>query len=153
MLARDLAQGFPTISLDDSALDAARTLAEQRLPGLIVLDADGQPYTVLPGSQVLRFVVPVYVQDDPALARAYDEVSADQLCAKLVSRTVRDVLPKRSDVLDLPIVPPDATTIEVAARMAAARSPIVAVVDGPRLLGAITVSGLLAHLLGTETTR
>lgn len=153
MLARDLAQEFPTVTFDTDALDAARILAERRLPGLIVLDESGQPYTVLPGSQVLRFVVPTYVQDDPALARAYDEKSADQLCAKLASRRVRDVLPKRGDVLDLPIVPADATAIEVAAQMAGMRSPIIAVVDGSRLLGAITVSGLLAHLLDTGAAR
>lgn len=153
MLARDLAQPFPTVTLDTDALDAARILADRRLPGLIVLDENGQPYTVLPGPQVLRFVVPTYVQDDPALARAYDEKSADQLCAKLVSRQVRDVLPKRKDVLDLPIVAPDATAIEVAALMAGMRSPIIAVVDGPTLLGAITVSALLAHLLGAGTAR
>lgn len=152
MLARDLAQTFPTVTLDTEALDAARMLAEHRLPGLIVLDEHGHPYTVLPGSQVLRFVVPTYVQDDPALARAYDEKSADQLCAKLVSRQVRDVLPKRQDVLDLPIVAPDATAIEVAAQMAGMHSPIVAVVDGSALLGAITVSGLLAHLLDIGPT-
>ncbi len=55
--------------------------------------------------------------------------------------------------MDLPIVASDATAIEVAAVMASMRSPIVAVVDGSRLLGAITVSGLLAHLLGAGTTR
>lgn len=153
MLARDLARGFPTVTLDTDALDAARMLAEHRLPGLVVLDGDGQPYTVLPGSQVLRFVVPIYVQDDPALARAYDEKSADQMCLKLAMRQVRDVLPKRGDVLDLPIVPSDATAIEVAARMAGTRSPIVAVVDGSRWLGAITVSELLAHLLDTGNPR
>jgi CBS domain-containing protein len=153
MLARELAHAFPTVTLDTDALDGARMLAEHRLPGLIVLDEKGQPYTVLPGSQVLRFVVPTYVQDDPALARAYDEKSADELCAKLVSRQVRDVLPKRQDVLDLPIVAGDATAIEVAALMAGMRSPIVAVVDGSTLLGAITVSGLLAHLLDTGTAR
>lgn len=42
-------------------------------------------------------------------------------------------------------MPPDATAIEVAARMAGVRSPIIAVIDGATLLGAITVSGLLAH--------
>ena len=118
MLARDLAEPFPTVTLDSDALDAARTLAEHRLPGLIVLDEDGLPYTVLPGTQVLQFVVPAYVQDDPALARAYDEKSADALCSKLASRPVRDVLPKRKDLLDLPVVDADATAIEVAAVMA-----------------------------------
>lgn len=153
MLARELARQFPTVTLDTDALDAARALAKERLPGLIVLDEQGRPYTVLPGSQVLRFVVPTYVQDDPALARAYDEKSADSLGAKLASRQVRDVLPKRGDALDLPIVAPDATAIEVAALMAGLRSPMVAVVDGDGLLGAITVSVLLAHLLGSEPAR
>lgn len=153
MLARDLAQSFPTVALDSDALDAARLLAEHRLPGLIVLDEAGQPYTVLPGSQVLRFIVPTYVQDDPALARVYDERSADEMCTKLVSRQVSDVLPKRQDMLDLPIVEPDATAIEVAAVMARLRSPLVAVVDGSELLGAITVSALLSHLLETGETR
>jgi len=36
----------------------------------------GRPYTVLPGSQVLRFIVPSYVQEDPALARAHEALSA-----------------------------------------------------------------------------
>jgi CBS domain-containing protein len=153
MLARDLAQPFPTVTLDSDALDAAGILAERRLPGLIVLDEEGRPYTVLPGSQVLRFVVPTYVQEDPALARAYDEKAADQLCAKLATRRVRDVLPRPKDVLDLPIVRPDATAIEVAALMTGLRSPIIAVVDGTTLLGAITVSALLGHLLDRETPR
>lgn len=141
------------MTLDSDALDAANILASRRLPGLIVIDDGGLPYAVLPGSQVLRFVVPTYVQDDPALARAYDEKSADALCEKLSGKTVRDVLPARGDVMDLPIVAPDATAIEVAARMAAVRSPIVVVLDGSRLLGGITASGLLEHLLGTGNPR
>lgn len=153
MLAEQLARTYPTVTLATRALDAARILAAGRLPGLIVLDDDGRPYTVLPGSQVLRFVVPTYVQEDPALARAYDEAAADALCEKLARREVREVLPKRADVLDLPVVASDATAIEIAAVMAGQRSPIVAVVDGKRFLGAITVSALLEHLLGPEPGR
>ena len=147
MLARELARPFPTVGLDSSALEAARVLAEQRLPGLIVLGPDGLPHTVLPGSQVLRFLVPAYVQDDPALARAFDEKSADELSAKLEGRTVREVLPKKPDRLEIPLVEPDATAIEIAALMTGMRSPIVAVVDGTELLGAVTISVLLDHLL------
>jgi CBS domain-containing protein len=153
MLARKLAQPFPTVTLDTDALEAARLLAEHRLPGLIVLGDRGLPHTVLPGSQVLRFVVPTYVQDDPALARAYDEKSADALADKLAGRTVRDMLPKKQDRLEIRIVEPDATSIEIAAQMAGMRSPIIAVVDGEELLGAITVSALLAHLIATGTAR
>jgi CBS domain-containing protein len=152
MLARELARPFPAVELDSSALEAARLLAERRLPGLIVLGSDGLPHTVLPGSQVLRFLVPAYVQDDPALARAFDEKSADQLCAKLRDQTVRDLLPKKPDRLELPWVEPDATAVEIAAQMAGMRSPIVAVVDEGELLGAITISALLDHLLAGSAT-
>lgn len=153
MLARQLARLYPTVTLDTGALDAARILADRRLPGLIVLDDDGQPSTVLPGSQVLRFIVPAYVQEDPALARAYDEASADAMCDELAARTVRDVLAQRREPVELPVVESDATSMEIAAVMAGQRSPIVAVVDGSRFLGAISVSALLEHLLGAGSGR
>jgi CBS domain-containing protein len=153
MLAAELARLYPTVTLDTDALVAARILADRRLPGLIVLDDGGQPYTVLPGSQVLRFVVPSYVQEDPALARAYDEASADAMCDELAERTVRDVLSTRHEHVDLPVVESDATSMEIAAVMAGQRSPIVAVVDGSRFVGAVTVSALLEHLLGPGSAR
>jgi CBS domain-containing protein len=95
---------------------------------------------------VLRFLIPTYVQDNPALARALDDQAADELCRKLVRSTVRDLLP-RQDVDELPIVDADATGLEVAAVMARMHSPLVAVVDGDRVIGAITVSQLLDYLL------
>jgi CBS domain-containing protein len=147
MRARDLAEPFPVVTLDTDAMEAARLLGAKRLPGLIVCGRDGRPYTVLPGSQVLRFIIPNYVQEDLALARVYDEQSSDELLAKLTTSTVRDVLPGDRDIDELPIVDHDATTIEVAAVMARMHSPIVAVVDGDDLLGAITVGRLLDHLL------
>ncbi|GAA2113265.1 CBS domain-containing protein [Actinomadura alba] len=150
MRARQLATDYPTVTADSSALEAARLLAEHRLPGLIVVDADRRPMAVLPGSQLLRAIIPRYVQDDPALARVYDETHADQLCAKLADELVADLLPK--DRTPPPIVDANATAIEIASIMAATRSPIVAVADDPRrtdapMIGAITVAGLLTHLL------
>lgn len=150
MRARELAEPFPVIDLDSDAMAAAHLMGEARLPGLIVCDADRRPLAVLPGSQVLRFIIPNYVQEDLALARVYDEKSADELLAKLSNRTVRDVLPSERDMDELPIVDQDATMIEVAAVMARMHSPLVAVVDGDELLGAITVSRLLRHLLPGE---
>lgn len=145
MRARDLIEPFPTVGLDTDALQGAQMMGSHGLPGLIVCDEDGSPYTVLPGSEVLRFVIPRYVQDNPALARAYDEKASDELCGKLVGSTVRDMLPAKQDMDELPVVDHDATTIEVAAVMARMHSPLVAVVDGHRLLGAITVSRLIGH--------
>lgn len=153
MRARDLAESFPIASLTTDALTAARTMGEQRNPGLIVCDGDGRPYTVLPGTQVLRFMIPSYVQDDPALARVYDESGSDELMTKLSTQTVQDLLPRRQDRAELPVVDPDATTLEVAAVMTRMHSPIVAVVDDDGvMLGAVTLSRLFEVLFPTHTT-
>ena len=67
--------------MDTDALTAARLLTEHNRPGLIVVDDEDHPVAVLPGSQVLRAMIPSYVQDDPTLARVLDEEFADSICA------------------------------------------------------------------------
>lgn len=146
MRAGDLAEPFPTVSLSTQALAAARMIGEARLPGLIVCEDDGSPHTVLGGSQVLRFMIPQYVQDDPALARVYDAEAAEKLLGRLSDKTVHDLLPRRQDRNDLPVVDLDATTVEIAAVMARLHSPVVGVVDQGRVVGAVTVSRLFEHL-------
>ncbi|MFB4271358.1 CBS domain-containing protein [Nonomuraea sp. GTA35] len=138
MRARDLVTDFPTVTLDTSIAAAARLLAQQRLPGLIVVDEQGMPLSVLPGTQVLRLAVPDYCQEDPALARVVDEEHADRFLRSLADRTVREALPPRPR--ELPITDPDATLLEMAALMARTRSPLV---DGGRLIGAVTLQALL----------
>lgn len=151
MRARDLAEPFPTVDLDADALEAARAMAEARRPGLVVLGPDGRPRTVLPGSQVLRFAIPAYVQEDPFLARVYDEQSADNLFRQLSGKPVRALLPElEAQREELPIVDPDATSIEVAAVLARMHSPLAVVMDGPEVLGVITVSRLLRALLPAD---
>ena len=148
MRARDLATEVPTVTPGTNALAAARLLSREKLPGLIVVDDARRPFTVLPGSQVLRYLVPQYVQDEPPLARAYDEKASDELCAKLTTSTVGELLPAKPDLDELPVVDHDATTIEVAAVMARTHTPLVAVVDDEgRLVGGITVRHLLERLL------
>ncbi len=152
MRARDLAEEFPVVELTTDALTAAQTMGRLRHPGLIVVDDTGRPHTILPGSQVLRFTIPPYVLDDPALARVYDEQGADELMTRLSSKTVQDLLPKRQERDDLPVVDPDATTLEVAAVMVETHSPIVAVVDeNGRLIGAVRVSRLFEVLFSTSS--
>jgi CBS domain-containing protein len=147
--ARELATPYPTVRLDSPARDAAMLLAERSLPGLIVVDDKQHPVAVLPGSQLLRFIIPAYVQDDPTLARVLDEQHADHLCDALDGKSVKELLPKER--AELPVVAPDDTVIEIAALMAAKRAPVVAVVEERRkdapLLGAITVAQLLSRLL------
>jgi CBS domain-containing protein len=146
VLARELAdESFPTVPLDFDAADAARLLAERRLPGLVVIDDAGLPHSVLPGSQVLRFVIPGYVQDDPMLARVYDERQADTLTAELAGTPVRTLL--RVERTEPPVVDGRSTIVEIAAVMARLHSPLVAVVEHGRLLGVVTVGRLLEWML------
>ncbi|MFC6085628.1 CBS domain-containing protein [Sphaerisporangium aureirubrum] len=145
MRARDLLADLPVVGLDDPITEAARLLARHDLPGVIVVDAAGVPVAVLPGPQVLRLAVPAYCQDDPALARVVDEAHADELLGRLHGLVVRDALPPHPS--ELPVTDPDATVLELAALMARTRSPIVAVMDGGRLAGAVTLRALLARML------
>ncbi|MGH3739451.1 MAG: CBS domain-containing protein [Micromonosporaceae bacterium] len=145
MRARDLAGDFPTVAMSTPAMDAARLLADQDLPGLIVLDDDGKPSQILPGTQVLRFAVPRYCQEDPALARVVDEQHADVFLDALDGKTVREVLSEKPR--ELPVVDEEATVLEVAAMMARMRSPLVAVVSGDAMVGAITLDSLLDRML------
>ena len=146
MHAEDIAEDFPVVSVDSGALDAARLLAEHRLPGIVVTDSAGKPYAVLPASQVVRFIVPRYVQDDPSLAGVLNDSAADRAAEKLGGKTVREVLPEH--LIDVPTANADDTIIEVAALMVRLRSPLVAVLKNGKLHGVITASRLLSAALG-----
>ena len=146
MHAEDIAEDFPVVRIDSGALDAARLLAEHRLPGIVVTDSAGKPYAVLPASQVVRFIVPRYVQDDPSLAGVLNDSAADRAAEKLGGKTVRDVLPEH--LVDVPAANADDTIIEVAALMVRLRSPLIAVMKNGKLHGVITASRLLSAALG-----
>ncbi|WSQ12858.1 CBS domain-containing protein [Streptomyces sp. NBC_01231] len=158
MRARDLAVEYETVSVDSDAMDAARLMAEHRLPALLVVNERGEPKAILPASQMIKMLVPAYVIEDPTLAAVVDEKHADRLCQALAGRSVGDCLPSKA--APLPIADPDDTALEVAALMAQVRSPLVAVAEkvkarpggreqgGMRLLGVITASHLLHELLG-----
>ncbi|MDT7781894.1 MAG: hypothetical protein QOF58_313 [Pseudonocardiales bacterium] len=154
MRARDLAEDYPLVSLTDDALTAAQLIAGQRRPGVVVVDADGKPVTVLPGSQVLRFIIPGYVQEDPSLARVYDERGGAEACVnKLAGRTVKELLPPKGKRYEIPMVSGDATVIECAATMARLHSPLLLVTDKGTIHGVVTTSHLLEVLLATPEAR
>ncbi|NKZ03788.1 CBS domain-containing protein [Actinomadura latina] len=151
MRARELAVDYPTVTPADSALDAARLLADRGLPGLVVVDGRRRAVAVIPGSRLLRQIVPPHVRDDPTLARVYDEPHADRLAARLGDRTVAELL--EGEQKPLRVVGPDATAMEIASVMAGARSPVVAVSDNEEhpekgaVIGVITAADLLSRLL------
>ncbi len=153
MRARDLAEPFPVVHLDTPALEATRLLVDQSLPGLVVADRQGVPLVILPSSQVLRFALPEYVEEDRTLASVYSESDADRFAQTLSGRTVEELMPSKQFLprrhADRPIIPPDATLMEIAAVMAEQHSPVVAVVEHGEILGVITVHRLLGAALST----
>ncbi|MBT2396703.1 CBS domain-containing protein [Streptomyces sp. ISL-100] len=150
MLARDLAETYPYVSVDADAVDAARLLARHKLPALLVVDADHRPYAIVPGSQLIKQLVPDYLIEEPLLAAVIDDRHLGEVAEKIAGLTVAEWLPKRT--YTPPVVGPDAGLLHVAALMARTRSPLVAVIerDGDQisLLGAITAASLMTHLIG-----
>ncbi|ASR39751.1 histidine kinase [Prauserella marina] len=145
MQAHEIAVTAPTVTTEDSVAKAVRIMAVNRLPGLIIVDDRSRPTIVLPGTQVLRLLVPASYQEDPLLTRAIDEAHADEFWMELGDLTVGECLPRQP--LKPMTVPADATLLEVSALMARTRSPLVAVVDGAgALAGAITLERLLTSL-------
>ncbi|WP_330297637.1 CBS domain-containing protein [Streptomyces sp. NBC_00503] len=149
MPARELAEPYPHVTTDAPAVDAIRLLAEQNLPALLVLDTDGTPYAAVPGSQLVRQLVPEYVMEDPLLAAVIDERHAEEMTEALAGKTVAQWLPART--FKPPYVSPEAGTMQIAAAMARTHVPLVAVVerdgDRGRLLGVVSAAGLMRHLL------
>ncbi|MFF2084357.1 CBS domain-containing protein [Nocardia sp. NPDC058176] len=136
---------LPTVRPTDPVAKAVRLMVVNRLPGLIVVDEADRPIAVLPGTQVLRLVIPGSYQDDPSLVRTIDEVHADLFWQEPGSLTVGDCLP--DGVVKPATVTADATLLEIAILMARKHSPLIAVVDRTRVLrGAITLERLLTSL-------
>ncbi|MEV6210706.1 CBS domain-containing protein [Kitasatospora sp. NPDC051914] len=149
MRARDLAEPHPFATTDDNAADAARMLAEQSLPAVLVLDSDGRPNAIVPGYQLIRQLVPDYIAEDRLLAGVAGERHDGELAERLVALSVAEWVP--CHLHPVPVLGPDAHPMEIAALMARARSPLVAVIerDGTRvtLLGTVTSARLMQHFL------
>ncbi|WP_371591711.1 CBS domain-containing protein [Streptomyces virginiae] len=149
MIARDLAEPYPHVTTDDQAVDAVRLLAEHDLAALLVLERDGTPYAVVPGSQLVRQLVPEYVMEDPLLAAVIDDRHADSLTEGLAGKTVAQWIPARS--FKPAFVGPEAGALQIAALMARTHVPLVAVIDrdeeGRRLVGVVSAASLMRHLL------
>ena len=148
MRAEQIAEEFPVVRSDSDALEAVRLIAEHRLPGLVITDPEGRPLQILPASQVVRMLVPAYIQDDPALAGVLSELTADHVARNLSGKSVQQFLPKPPR--QMASVNADDTIIEVAAVMAREHSPLAAVVSQGRLIGVITASRLLEVALSNQ---
>jgi CBS domain-containing protein len=145
MRARDLAVPYPLLPADAPAAEAARLLAEEEVDAVFV-ERQGQLQGVVSDIGLLVRMLPSYVIEDPKLAHVLEEGATDLLWRRLEGRTAGQLLLKGGG--EVPQVDGNATLMEVAAVMAGAQAPMVAVRKGGRLIGGITSSALLTRLLG-----
>jgi CBS domain-containing protein len=143
--ARNLASPRETLRTDDPASEAARILSRHDVRAVLVVDPGGHLAGVLSDSELLRGLLPAYIEENEALARVLDEAASDALYRRLEGRTVADLVP--SDREEAPLVEGGDTLVEVAAIMVRARASLVGVVDEGRLIGGISIDDLVSHLL------
>jgi CBS domain-containing protein len=146
MHAADVVETVPTARPDDEVLTAVRMVCRQGLPGLVVADERGGLVGCLSSIDLLRLVLPRYLQDDPGLARVLDEEHADRIAAALAGTSVHDVVARATT--HVPVVRSQATVVEIAEQMVLRSCPIVLVEgeDGGTL-GIVTANRLLLLLM------
>jgi len=144
--ARDLAVPYPSLPTDAPAGEVARILAEEEVD-VVFIERHGRLQGVVSDIGLLSRLLPSYVVEDPKLAQVMEEGAADLLWRRLEGRRADELLAKAGS--EIPQDDGDATLKEVAAAMAGARAPLVAVREGGRLVGGITSSALLTRLLQT----
>ena len=145
MKARNLASPRETLRTDDPASEAARILSRHDVRAILVVDASDEFAGVISDSELLRRLLPPYLEENESLVRVLEESAAEVLYRSLEGRTVADLMPEDRD--DRPVVDADDTLIEVASAMVRSRASLVGVVDAGRLIGGIAIEDLVAHLL------
>ena len=153
MHAADVTETLPTVRPSDEVLSAVRMVTRHHLSGLVVADEQGEVVGCMSSIDLLQLTLPRYLQEEPGLARVFDEEHADRIAAALVGIRVSEVLGEAS--ARVPIVRPRATLIELAELMVERRSPIAVVARAQGgTLGVVTVNHLLELLIqSAEGTR
>lgn len=144
MKALGLAGPQETLRADASAEEAALVLSRIQTNAALVVDGD-RFVGIVTDEDLLRALLPSYVEEADALARVLEEDSSEQLWQRLEGKTVRDLRAQGRE--EEPVVDGGATLVEVASVMVRAETPIVAVVEDGRVVGGITIDHLLTHLL------
>ena len=145
MKARNLASPQPVLRVRAPARDAAAVLGRHDVRSVLVVDDQGSFVGILSDSELLRGLLPSYVDLSSTLAHVLEEGAAEVLYRRLEGRAIADLMPRDRDVA--PLVGGDDTLVEVASVMVRARASAVGVIDDDRLIGGITIDDLLSHLL------
>jgi CBS domain-containing protein len=140
MRARDLVRPYPMLSAGAPAAGAVQRAAATSVRSFLVVDPSGALIGVLSNTDILRAMLPSYLEDSPSIAGVIPGDQEDLLW-KHGSR-------KRVGQVAIPdaAVAPDATLLEVMSVMVSTRASLVGVVAEGRLLGGISLDQVLDSL-------
>jgi CBS domain-containing protein len=145
MHAAGVVETLPAAGPDDDVLSAIRMVCQHGLPGLVIADGQGEVIGCLSSIDLVRLALPRYLQDDPGLARVFDEQHADRVAAELVGIRIRDVAGRA--MRHIPTARPRASLVEVGELMVQQNCPLVPVrKEGGGTLGIVTANRLLGLL-------
>ena len=145
MKARNLASPQSAVRIDAPASEAAAVLARHDVRAVLVVEDTGALVNVLSDSELLRALLPRYVDEASILAHVLEESAADMLFQRLEGRSVSELVPAEREVE--PVVQGEDTLVEVASVMVRAHASAVGVLENGQLIGGITIDDLLSHLL------
>jgi len=110
----------------------------------MVVDESGNLLGLVGIHDILRRIVPGYLDLDSNLAEVMHENYFDEVFSKLSEVTAADLMSKGADV---DTVSPDDAVIKAAALFVEHRRKIIPVVEGSRLVGVITRRSVLRRAL------
>ena len=145
MKARNLASPQHVVQADAPATEATAVLARHDVRAVLVVDERGSFVGCLSDSELLRALLPPFVDESEVLARVFEEKASESLFRRLEGRSVGELMPTERD--ETPVVDVDDTLVEVASTMVRARASLVGVLEGGRLVGGISIDDLLSRLL------
>lgn len=120
--------------VDAPAKDAAAILGRHDVRAVLVVDEADAFLGVISDRELLRALLPPYVDQPSILARVLEETAADVLFRRLEGRSVADLMPPDRQIQ--PVVQGDDTLVEVASVIIRARISAVGVVEDGRLMAA-----------------
>lgn len=148
MHASDLAVELPLLPRSSSISETFKLIADHDLLAVVITGEDGRVEAIASPVEITRLVLPGYVLDDLTLAGLLDDASLADLFAAADARTVGDAI----DAGDLGVrgmaeVDADASVLETACQMVAAKAQIVRLREDGDVRRFVSLASVLDALL------
>ncbi len=136
-----MSRNVKSISPDMSAKDALKVLMDTKMSGLPVIDADGTLAGVFTEKEILKAIIPVYVEQVGVFVYGEDSKTEIKKLAQLDRFLVRDLMRK-----EVPTVEEDTSLTEAAKIMLTKSERRIIVLKDKKPVGVVTRYDLVREL-------